>query len=337
MVEQLDLELLSEDEQAAFKEVPPISDEPEPTSEEIKVEKEPSPPKIEEPPKEPAPVKVEPPKEPVKEPVKEPEPTKAPSIDGIIAKDGKNFIPFSVLEEERTKRQQLEAEVAELRKPKPPEPVKEPVREPVREPEKVEPPPIDFKALGKKLYESEDGAAEVLQQMFQAGMKAGEESGAKAGKSISVETEFQREVNKIRDANPWAVGDPDTEAALYNHALGLMEKRNVASDDLRGMVKAAEDAVAWGKAKFRIDEPKVDLQAEIDKAVKTEREKVTKEILAKFNIKEPEVTTLANVRNVNPDVTSKFDELSKLTGIDYEEAYGQLTPEEKEAFEKRLS
>ncbi len=64
--------------------------------------------------------KVEPPPEPQPEPKPSEEP-RPPAIDGVLAKDGKNVIPYSVLEEERTKRQAAEAEVAELRK-KPAEP-----------------------------------------------------------------------------------------------------------------------------------------------------------------------------------------------------------------------
>ena len=333
---QLDLDLLSEEEANALKQVPPIGDEPETTPDEEKVEiVEPSPPekKIEELPKEPPLVKVEEPPPVVKE-------EKPPTIDGIIAKDGKNFIPFSVLEEERTKRQdaetrrqQLEAEVAELKKPKPAEPVKEP--EPVK---KVEvPPPIDFKAMGKKLYDSEDGAAEVLQQIFEAGKKAGEQSGATAAKSTSMELDFKKEVERIKGANPWIAGDPIVEGVLFNRALQIMDERKIPQDDLGGMVKAAEDAVAEGRKKFRVDDPKIDLQVEIDKAVKAAVEKNTKEVLAKFNIKEPDAVTLANVRNLNPEITSKFDEIDTKVGIDFEEAYGLLTPEERDAYLRRTA
>jgi len=337
--EQLDLELMSDEEAKAYKEVPPIGDEPETTSEEEKVEKveEPSPsPKIEEPPKEPAAKEVV-------EPTKEEKP---PTIDGIIAKDGKNFIPFSVLEEERAAKkaaiedkQRLEAEIVELRKPKP-EPVREPVKEELKKPE---PPPVDFKVLGKKLYESEDGAAEVLQQIFEAGKKAGEQSAVTVAettaKAATVEHDFKREVERIKTANPWIQGDPDVEETISRRALRLMDERKLGEHDIVGMVRAAEDAVTWAKGKFRVDEPKVDIQAEITKAVETavkaERDKVTKEILAKFNIKESDAVTLSDVRNLSPDVTSKFDELDKLYGIDYEEALGQLTPEERDAYLSR--
>jgi hypothetical protein len=88
---------------------------------------------------------------------------------------------------------------------------------------------------------------------------------------------------------------------------------------------------------FKVDAPsKESLQAEIDKAVKIALEKQQKDILAKFNIKEPEAVTLADVRNLSPDITSKFDELDNLSGIDYEEAYSLLTPKEKEAYNMRV-
>jgi hypothetical protein len=133
MANEFDSELLMEEEVAALKEKPPLGDEPEPTpaeEEKVVAEGEPSPPeKKEEPPVEVAPE------------VKPPEPPPV-AIDGVLTKDGKNVIPFSVLEQERTKRQEsekqakeaadrlvaTEAELAELKKPKkeapPPPPAK---------------------------------------------------------------------------------------------------------------------------------------------------------------------------------------------------------------------
>jgi hypothetical protein len=334
MSNEFDQELLSDEEVEGFKATPPIeSDEPEPTPEEPKVEKEPSPPepekKVE---AEPAP-KVEP--EPA--PVVEKPPEKPTTIDGIIAKDGKNYIPFSVLEEERAAkkqaiedRQRLEAEVAELKKPK--EPVKEPVREPER---KVEaPPPIDFKAIAHTAYESEEGMATALQQMFEAGKQVAIEAGTTAGKATTIETEFTREAMKLKGDNPW-ITPGFVEDSIYNGALRIMAERKVSTDDLPGMVQAAKDAVAEGKKMFRVDEPKIDLKSEVEKAAKIAYEKAVKDVMAKFNIKETEPQTLSDVRNVNPDVLNKFDELDKLTGIDFEEAYGQLKPEEREAFLRR--
>lgn len=314
MGDVFDTELMSEEEAEGLKFVPPL-DEPEPTSE-PKVEiKEPSPPGE---PIEPAP-KVEP--EPILEPVK------PPSIDGIIAKDGKNFIPFTVLEEERTKRQAVEAELAELKKPK--EPAREPT--PIRAEPKVELP--DFKALGKKLYESEDGAAEVLQSVWDLAQKAATATATATASSVATTTavgaEFEKRVLVMKKENPWIQGS--VENFLVMKAADLMAERKLAPNDLEGMLQAATDAVNEGKKIFRVNEPKVD----VEKARKEGYDAGVKALMAKLNIKE-EPVTLANLRNVNPDVLSRFDEMEKLSGIDFEEAYGQLTPEEKDAFLQRI-
>jgi len=344
-MEGFDNELLSEEEVEALKTVPPI-DEPEPTSEEQKVDiKEPSTPegekKVEAEPK----PKVEEPAKKVEEPVREPEPKeeKPPTIDGIIAKDGKNYIPFTVLEEERAAKktaledkQRLEAKVAELEK-KAAEP-----------PPKVEPPPaaeppkqkVDLKALAKDFatntYKSEEDAVLAAENLIKNIVDVVREevkgTTEKAVRSSTEETEFKREAARIKSANPWITAG-FVEEAIVNRALVLMSERKV--DDLTGMVKASEDAVAEAKIQFRVNEPKIDLKAEREKMAKEIRDQVTKEILAKFNIKEPGPVTLSDVRNVSPDVLSKFDEIDKLSGIDYEEAVGQLKPEEREAYLKR--
>ena len=194
--------------------------------------------------------------------------------------------------------------------------------------------PIDFKAMAKRAYESEDGMAEALQQMYEVGKKAGEEAGGSAAKSTTIETEFKREVGLIKKDNSWIQKGP-MEGFLFNLAVSKMEERKIEPDDLDGMVQCAKDAVAEGKTLFRVDEPKVDLKTEIEKATKAAYEKAVKDVMAKFNIKE-EPVTLADVRNVNPDVLNKFDELEKLTGLDYEEAYAQLTPTEREAYAIRI-
>src|SRR3990172_2488923 len=95
--EGFDLGLLSEEEAEAYKTTPPLGDEPEPTpADEEKVEKEgePSPPEKKVESAEAVP-EVKPP---------EPPPEKVPAIDGVLTKDGKNVIPFDVLEKERGKR-----------------------------------------------------------------------------------------------------------------------------------------------------------------------------------------------------------------------------------------
>jgi hypothetical protein len=67
------------------------------------------------------------------------------------------------------------------------------------------------------------------------------------------------------------------------------------------------------------------------------REEVTKEVMTKFNIKPSKVTTLSGVRNVNPEVLNKFDQLDQLNGLEYEEAFASLTPQEREAYLRRTT
>jgi hypothetical protein len=83
-----------------------------------------------------------------------------------------------------------------------------------------------------------------------------------------------------------------------------------------------------------VDQP--DLKAEIEKARKSGFEAGTKALMAKLNIKE-EPQTLADVRNVNPNLNSKFDEMEKLIGVDLEEAYAALSPAEKEAWLRKTT
>jgi hypothetical protein len=335
-----DLDILSEDEAGALNFVPPIDEEdvvePGPTPEK-QVEQPPT-----EPPKEePTEKKVEPPPEPPPQPKPDERP---PAIDGILAKDGKNVIPFSVLEDERSKRQALETEIAELRK-KPPEP---PPKVEVRPPEEPAKPKIDLKALAKDFatntYKSEEDAVIAAENLITNLVEMVTEqikgTATEVVKTTTLEAEFTREVERIKTANPWItegkVGEKPTpiENALFARALEIMDDRKVTQTDVRGMVKAAEDAVAEGKTKFKVDQP--DLKTEVEKARKEGFESGTKALMAKLNIKE-EPQTLADVRNVNPNLNSKFEEMDNLIGVDLEEAYAALTPEEREGYLRRTA
>ena len=334
MAGEQDLEQLTEEEEAAFKATPPMDDEEEPETApgEKTAETEPLPEEKEEVSK--PETKVEP------EPEKKEE--KPPTIDGIIARDGKNYIPYNVLEEERTakkvaleEKQRLEAENAELKKK-----VAEPApkkKEP--EPTPKEEPAFDLdafaKEVAKKTYASEDDAVEAIKNLIVTISEKASKVGAEAAVNATAQAEFKKEASRIKTANPW-IKPGVMEAAIAFRAKELIAEREIANDDFAGTVQAAEDAVAEAKIQFRVDEPKIDRQAEINKAVKVAVEKNTNEILAKFNLKqESGVKTLGNIKNLNPDVVSKFDELDKLNGIDFEEAFAQLSPEEKEKFLER--
>ena len=338
-----DQELFSEEEAEALKIDPSKSDEMETTSpEEEKVETE-----VASPPTEKKPTEEPKPEEEAKPPSEPPAEEKPPSIDGILTKDGKNFIPFKVLEEERAKRQQLETELEELKKPKPEERKPAPPAKEEVVPTKAEVATkvaLDIKAMAKNLadktYASPEEAEEAFGTLLQTvadlveGVKSeAKETASSMARTATIQSKFEEKVLAMKAQNPWIQGD--VEDHLVMKAAKLISERKVAPDDLEGMVKAAEDAVAEGKKLFRVEEPKIDIEAERKKARDQGKAEALKEIQAKFNLKEMP-TTLSDVTNVNPDVISKFDELDKLLGFEFEEAYGQLTPEEQEAYRKRV-
>lgn len=309
-----DLELMSEEEAEAFNKPPEeeVAEQPE------KVEAEPE--------------KVEP--EPEVKPEEKLEEEQKP--EGILAKDGKNVIPFSVLEEERTKRQALESEIAELKK------VKQPPPEPVAEPKPKPDFKIDSKALASKLYESAEGAEEVLATLakkIEEAYDAGRVAATEAATTATTEVEFQKEIEKIKAENPWIPdskgGEPSLiETTLFNLALKKMEAAGIKQTDVKGMVRVAREAVAEGKILFKVDQPSV-TEAAIVEREKKARDAAIKEVLAKFNIKEPDAVTLANLRSASSSSVTRLDDIDKLSGLDYEEAFSQLTPEERETVLRR--
>ena len=310
-----DLELMSEEEAEAFGKPPE-----EEVVEELEEQSE----------KEAEPEKVEP------EPELKPEEKLEEKPEGVLARDGKNVIPFSVLEEERTKRQALESEIAELKKVKPPA---EPVVEPKPKPDFK----IDSKALASKLYESAEGAEEVLSTLvkkIEEAYDAGKAAASEAATTVTTEVEFQKEIEKIKAENPWIDpgidGEPShMETYLFNLALEKMEKANIKPNDVKGMVKAAREAVAEGKIKFKVDQPPGLTEAAIVEREKKAREAAIREVLVKFNIKEPDAVTLAGLRNASSSSVTKLDDIDKLSGLDYEEAFSQLTPEERDIVLRR--
>ncbi len=310
MADERDTSFLTDEEVENLNATPKNDDEPETTPEEPKVEiKEPSPPEsvVE--------VKTE------TQPKVKPEEFIPPQIEGILTKDGKNVIPFSVLEQERTKRQQVEAELTELRKPK------VEVQPKVIQPEPKTEEGIDFNALAEKLYGSQDGAAEVLKMVFEAGTKIASEAGSTAAERSTLTARFQDKVEVIKAQNPWL-----KDAA--EELVTLMASKRIQADpafnpnDLNSLVRVTEEAMKEVKSLLKVDVPQID-EAKIRK---DEREKATKEIMQTFNITVPKVVTLAGARNANPDIQNKFDTLDELNGIEFEEAFGQLTPQERAAF-----
>jgi len=319
-----DLNLLTEDEAGAL-EAPPNEDEPETTSEEIKVEtEEPSPP-VEEPPKE------TPPPEGTPKAEAKPEDTQV-HIDGVLTKDGKNVIPFSVLEQERAKRQELEAKLAEATKPKEPPPAE------------VPPPPpkaatpadiakelgIDFKVLSEKAYESQEGMAEVLATVLQAGIQIAQKEGQGAGTKGAASILYEKEVAQIKKDNPW-LKDEAEEVCFTIAQKEIRNNPNFNPENVGDWLDATKNAIAKTKALLKIDQKPFDAEAERKRLT----EEVTTQLMQKFNIKPSKVTTLAGIRNVSPDLTTKIEHVASLNGLDFEEAYGKLTSSERDAYDNK--
>jgi len=327
MEKENDFGVLTEDEEEALKNPPVESDELETTSEEPKVEtKEPSPPE---------PGKEEEPKpagEPEPKPVVEPLP---PPIDGILTKDGKNVIPFNVLEQERAKRQQLEAELAELKKPKVAvaEPKLEATPQPKAGPGDVDSIlkdlGIDVTTLAAKAYESQDNMAEVLKTMLATGIQIARKTAHEEGEQSATGVLYEAKINQLKAANPWMT--PVLERVAREFAIDELAVKPAKSID--DFIAAAEVGIAKVKELTSAGRPAFDPEAERKKI----REEETKNIMAKFNIKPSKVTTLSGVRNVNPEVLNKFVELDQLNGLEYEDAFASLTQQEREAYLRRTT
>lgn len=334
MEEENDFGVLTEDEEEALKNPPAESDEPEPTAEEPKVETtEPSPP--------------EPGKEGEPKPAGEPEPDKKPDgeplpppIDGILTKDGKNVIPFNVLEQERAKRQQLEAELAEFKKPKEPTVTAQPKTEATPQPQAeqgdinsiLKDLGIDAKTLAAKAYESQDGMAELVDSLKTAiatGIQIARKTAHEEGEQSATGVLYEAKINQLKAANSWMTPDLEKIATVFAHDE-MVKNPPKSIDDY---VDAAEKGIAKVKELTSVGRPAFDPKVERDKI----REEVTKEVMAKFNIKPSKVTTLSGVRNVNPEVLNKFDQLDQLNGLEYEEAFASLTSQEREAYLRRTT
>jgi hypothetical protein len=257
----------------------------------------------------------------------------SPPIEGILTKDGKNVIPYGVLEEERAKRQRLEAEIAELKKPKA-EPGPTAAPKPEAKPQSVvevdsilQSMGVDVNNLAAKAYESQDNMAEVLKTMLATGIQIARQTAQDQGAQGASQIIYESKINQLKVSNPWLTPELEKVATVFAEE----EMRVNPPKSIDDFVEAATKGIAKAKDLTRAGQPAFDPEAERKKI----RDEVTKEVMAKFNIKPAKVTTLSGVRNVNPDVTSKFDELDKLSGIDFEDAFGQLTPAEKDAFLRR--
>ncbi len=330
---------LTEEEEVAFNSPEPKVDELAPPAIEPEGEiKEPSPPESEVEPE----VKVEEPKVEVKseeQPSPRPEPEPTPIVDGILAKDGKHYMPFSVLEQERAKRQSLEAENAELRKPKvevPKTPLPAPEKPQVDMGAIAKQMGIDFKSLADRAYESPEGMTEALEKMFTAGIQVASQVATTTSNQSALDAMYRSRVETIETQNPWLKTEVAPGLKGEDLAATIMNNRvrsdpNFPVNNLEAWVKVAEESVKEAKAALKMDAPPFDRETERKRIT----EEVTQQLMQKFNISKPKVTTLAGARNVNPDVISKFDQLDQLVGFEYEMAYGQLSPEEQEIYLRR--
>lgn len=319
--EEINTSFLTDDEVEDLNIDPAKLDESETTSGEEKVDiQEPSTPEAE--PKEK--VEAQPPKEEKveAEPV---EPKPEPRPEGILTKDGKNVIPFTVLEKERAERQRLAEELAELKKPK-----VEPKAEPRVEKQPEAKPEIDFKAIADKAYESVEGMAEALQTMYEAGKKAAETVAPSAVQKIVTAEKYSEKVEKIKTDNPWIKG-PVEDFIVDLASRKMRSDPTFNGNDLNSLVRITEEAVNEVKGMLSPQAP-----VDEKKIRQDEREKVTAELMKKFNITKPKVNTLGSIRNADPNIEDKFESIQAKTGIEYEEAMRELTPRERELFAERL-
>lgn len=325
------IDFLTEDEIAALNEPGPNVDEAGPTpAPEEKVEtQEPSPPE---------PGKTEEPATERKdeEPPKVEEP--APPIDGILTKDGKHFMPFGVLERERAEKAILKAELEELKRAKPAE--LSPVPPPPKE-EKIElPKTVDFVAMAKKAYESEEGMAEVLQtlkSMVDEARSSATTAGVTAATIANIGVRYDGEMEVLKQANPWMTGDAELFAAQKRNEK-LAKERIDPSDPSRynDLIRITKGAIEETKQLLKVGASTFDPEKERAKIRKEEEEKAVKKIMQKFNITEAKIpATLSDVRNLSPEVLTRLDALESLDGVDFEIAYSKLSPTEREEFTKK--
>ncbi len=342
MVEQ-NQGFLTEEEEVAFNSPEPKVDELAPPAIEPEGEiKEPSPPEIGIEPE----VKVEEPEvvvemktEETPPPTPEPEPT--PIVDGILAKDGKHYMPFSVLEQERAKRQALEVENQELRKPKvevPKTPLPAPEKPQIDMGAIAKQMGIDFKDLAAKAYESPEGMTEALEKMFTAGIQVASQVATTTSNQSALDAMYRSRVETIETQNPWLKTEVAPGLKGEDLAATIMNNRvrsdpNFPVNNLEAWVKVAEESVKEAKAALKMDAQPFDREAERKRIT----EEVTQQLMQKFNITKPKVTTLAGARNVNPETFSKFDQLSQLSGFEFEEGFSQLTPEEQEVYLRKTT
>lgn len=231
----------------------------------------------------------------------------------VLAKDGKNVIPFSVLEKERAEVKSLKAEIEALKAKQ----ITELSPKAVQEPQT----PLDAESLAKKLYESEEGAAEVINMIRNEAYN----TGVSAGRTSAFNLAFETKVEQIKNENPWLT--PDLEEIALVLAKRKMTEPGFNPNDLNSLVKMANESVSDLKKLIKMDALVVD-EAKIRE---DERKKTTEELMAKLNITPPKTTTLTGVRNVGTETGNKLDHVDSLSGIDYEDALLQLTPAEKEA------
>ncbi len=267
---------------------------------------------------------------PVEEPAKveeaqvEPKPEPEVKPEGILTKDGKHVIPFDVLEKERSEKRELQERLEKL----------EAASRGAAKPTKG----IDFKAMAARLYENPEGAAEVLQAMFHAGVSSAQTVSQTTAQSAALKQVndyfFQEKVNAIKDANPWLTGR--IENVALSVALDMArEIPNFDPNNLGQVNRLVDDAVVETRKLVKVDVQPFDAEAERKKIREEEQAKATKEVMAKFNLSEPGHRTLAGVRNLAPEVTNEFDELDKLSGVRLERALEKLSPEKYDAYMNR--
>lgn len=219
---------------------------------------------------------------------------------------------------------------------------------------------LDFKALGAKLYQSEGDAAEVLEQVFNAGRKAeragaGEQRGSEEqtgeeavgqvltqeqmDRQIQLKTAFERGLEEIIEKHP-QLKDPEIEFLVHSMGMRILSAKLTGMDqatqsmwcqvpeNLLGVIKEATDNIV---VKLGGAQPTDEEKAAERKVL---REEILQDMTKKLNLNPEDVRTLGDVRESGGNL-AKGDpdkELDELEGLELEAAVEKMSKEERDKY-----
>ena len=269
----------------------------------------------------------------------------------IQSKSGKHFIPFSELEKARHKAKTYRAEADQLRadmgilkyriealeKPK--------IEEKAPE-EKA--PEINLDELETKIYDGDMTPKEALELVRKAGKPPEtkpEETTTVDPNEIAAQVErklrFEQGLEKIYGEYPMLKDNQelDKKAIRFGNVLiaealeGKSEEEQMAwvtnPENLLGVAREAAKQVADSLAPKGSEN--FDAEAEREKIRKEEVERLTSDLVTKFNLKPDEVKTLSDVR-ASASPASKEEELDGKSAEELEDAMADMTTEERNRY-----